>query len=42
VFSNLQPVIAMLMAWAILHETPTAWQTVGAVSIMTGLLLTRA
>lgn len=42
VFSNLQPVIAMLMAWALLHETPTAWQTVGAVSIMTGLLLTRA
>jgi len=42
VFSNLQPVIAMLMAWAILHETPTAWQTVGAVSIMSGLLLTRA
>jgi drug/metabolite transporter (DMT)-like permease len=42
VFSNLQPVIAMLMAWAILHETPTAWQTVGAVSIMSGLVLTRA
>ena len=42
VFSNLQPVIAMLMAWAILHETPTAWQSLGAVSIMTGLLLTRA
>ncbi|MGH2898278.1 MAG: DMT family transporter, partial [Solirubrobacteraceae bacterium] len=41
-FSNLQPVIAVLMAWVLLGETPTAWQCVGAASIMTGLLLTRA
>jgi drug/metabolite transporter (DMT)-like permease len=41
-YSNLQPVIAVLMAWALLHETPTAWQSVGAVSIMSGLLLTRS
>ena len=41
-FSNLQPVIAMLVAWAILHETPTAWQCLGAGSIMSGLLLTRS
>jgi drug/metabolite transporter (DMT)-like permease len=40
-YSNLQPMIAVLVAWAFLHETPTVWQGVGAVSIMTGLLLTR-
>jgi drug/metabolite transporter (DMT)-like permease len=41
-YSNLQPVIAVLVAWAMLGETPTIWQGVGAVSIMAGLLLTRA
>jgi drug/metabolite transporter (DMT)-like permease len=41
-YSNLQPVIAVLMAWVLLHETPTLWQSVGAVSIMVGLLLTRS
>lgn len=40
-YSNLQPVIAVLMAWALLHETPTIWQCIGAMSIMTGLVLTR-
>jgi drug/metabolite transporter (DMT)-like permease len=40
-YSNLQPVIAVLMAWVLLHETPTPWQILGAVSIMSGLLLTR-
>jgi drug/metabolite transporter (DMT)-like permease len=41
-YSNLQPIIAVLVAWAMLGETPTIWQGVGAVSIMAGLLLTRA
>ena len=41
-YSNLQPVIAVLMAWVLLHETPTIWQGVGAACIMTGLLLTRS
>jgi drug/metabolite transporter (DMT)-like permease len=41
-FSNLQPVIAVLMAWALFHETPTSFQVVGAGTNMTGLLLTRA
>src|SRR5206468_6529990 len=41
-YSNLQPVIAVLVAWLVLGETPTLWQGVGAVSIMAGLLLTRA
>jgi drug/metabolite transporter (DMT)-like permease len=41
-YSNLQPVFALLFAWMTLGEVPTAWQTVGAASIMTGLVLTRA
>jgi drug/metabolite transporter (DMT)-like permease len=41
-YSNLQPLIAVLMAWVLLHETPTIWQGVGAASIMAGLLLTRS
>jgi drug/metabolite transporter (DMT)-like permease len=41
-YSNLQPVIGVAMAWVLLHETPTVWQIVGAVSIMSGLLLTRS
>jgi drug/metabolite transporter (DMT)-like permease len=41
-YSNLQPLIALLVAWALLGEVPTPWQGVGAVCIMAGLLLTRA
>jgi drug/metabolite transporter (DMT)-like permease len=41
-YSNLQPVIAVLVAWAMLGEQPTVWQGVGAGLIMAGLLLTRA
>lgn len=41
VYANLQPVIAIAVAWAFLHETPTAWQGVGTATIMTGLFLTR-
>jgi len=41
-YSNLQPVIAVLVAWAMLGEVPTAMQGVGAASIMGGLLLSRA
>ena len=40
--SNLQPVFALLMAWAMLAETPTVWQGVGVASVTVGLLLTRA
>ncbi|MEO7085276.1 MAG: EamA family transporter [Gemmatimonadaceae bacterium] len=42
VFSNLQPVVAMLVAWMALGEKPTPWQIVGAAAIMGGLLLTRS
>jgi drug/metabolite transporter (DMT)-like permease len=41
-YSNLQPVIAVLVAWAMLGETPTAWQGLGTVCIMGGLVMTRA
>ncbi|MDB4873614.1 MAG: putative rane protein [Gemmatimonadetes bacterium] len=41
-YSNLQPLIAVLVAWVMLHETPTPWQAVGALCIMGGLLLTRS
>jgi drug/metabolite transporter (DMT)-like permease len=41
-YSNLQPVFAVLVAWAVLGELPTVWQGVGAASIMSGLLLARS
>ena len=42
-FGNLQPIIALLVAWAwpSLREVPTIWQGVGAVAIVSGLLLSR-
>lgn len=41
-YANLQTPIALLVAWITLHETPTLWQTVGAVTILGGVVLTRA
>jgi len=41
-YSNMQPVFALLVAWLVLGETITAWQIAGAISIITGLLLTRS
>ena len=40
-YSNLQPLIAVLVAWPMLGETPTVPQCVGAACIMGGLVLTR-
>lgn len=40
-YSNLQPVIAILVAWLLLGENPTLWQGIGAACIMSGLILTR-
>jgi drug/metabolite transporter (DMT)-like permease len=40
-YSNLQPVVALVVAWIALGEKPTLVQVVGAVAIMIGLLLTR-
>ncbi|HZI40943.1 MAG TPA: DMT family transporter [Gemmatimonadaceae bacterium] len=41
-YSNLQPVFALLVARLVLGESITAWQIAGAISIITGLLLTRS
>jgi drug/metabolite transporter (DMT)-like permease len=40
-YSNLQPIIAVIVAWVMLGETPTLWQAGGAAFVMSGLLLTR-
>ena len=42
-FGNLQPIIALLVAWAwpTLREMPTLWQGAGAVLIVSGLLMSR-
>jgi drug/metabolite transporter (DMT)-like permease len=40
-FSNLQPLVALAVAWVVLGEVPTIWQGLGAGSIMTGLIITR-
>jgi drug/metabolite transporter (DMT)-like permease len=42
VYSNLQPIVALLVAWAFLSETPTIFQGVGAATIIAGVFLTRA
>lgn len=41
-FSNLQPIFAVMVAWAALGEVPTLAQVAGAAAVMAGLLLTRA
>lgn len=40
-YGNLQPLIAIAVAWIMLAERPTGWQAVGAACIMGGLLLSR-
>lgn len=40
-YGNLQPIIAIAVAWILLHETPTGWQLLGASLIMGGLLVSR-
>ncbi len=40
-FSNLQPIVAVLVSWPLLGEIPTPWQGVGAAGVLGGLLLTR-
>jgi drug/metabolite transporter (DMT)-like permease len=41
VYSNLQPIVALVAAWAFLGEIPTIFQGVGAVTIIAGVFLTR-
>ena len=40
-YGNLQPVVALVVAWIALGEQPTLIQVGGAVAIMVGILLTR-
>ncbi|MBV6521344.1 MAG: hypothetical protein MNPFHGCM_01478 [Gemmatimonadaceae bacterium] len=40
-YGNLQPLIAMVVAWAALGERPTVWQGLGTACIMSGLVLAR-
>jgi drug/metabolite transporter (DMT)-like permease len=42
VYSNLQPIVALLAAWIFLSEVPTIFQGVGAVTIIAGVFLTRS
>jgi len=42
VYANLQPIVALAVAWAILGEVPTIFQGVGAATIIAGVFLTRA
>jgi drug/metabolite transporter (DMT)-like permease len=40
-YGNLQPAIALVVAWIALSEKPTVWQMSGAALIMAGLLVSR-
>jgi drug/metabolite transporter (DMT)-like permease len=40
-YSNLQPLVTMAAAWALLSETPRWTQLAGGLCIICGLLLTR-
>jgi drug/metabolite transporter (DMT)-like permease len=40
-YANVQPVIALLVAWGLLHEVPTLWQWAGTAIIVAGVLMTR-
>jgi drug/metabolite transporter (DMT)-like permease len=40
-YSNMQPLLAMPIAWATLGELPSRWQVAGAGFIMSGLILAR-
>ncbi|MFL5523488.1 MAG: DMT family transporter [Gemmatimonadaceae bacterium] len=42
VYANLQPIVALLAAWAVIGEVPTVFQGVGATTIIAGVFLTRA
>jgi drug/metabolite transporter (DMT)-like permease len=41
VYTNLQPIIALLVAWGSLGEIPTLFQGLGAATIIAGVFLTR-
>lgn len=41
-YSNLQPIVAIIVAWAVLQERPSVPQVLGATLIVGGLLLARS
>lgn len=41
IYSNLDPVLALLVAWPWLGEVPTPWQIVGAAVIIGGVMMAR-
>jgi drug/metabolite transporter (DMT)-like permease len=41
VYANLQPIVALFVAWPLLGEVPTVFQAVGAATIIAGVFLTR-
>jgi drug/metabolite transporter (DMT)-like permease len=42
VYANVQPIIALVVAWITLGETPTMWQGLGTATIITGVFFTRS
>lgn len=40
-YANLQPIIALGVAWLTLHERPTPWQFAGGACVITGVYLSR-
>lgn len=40
-FANLQPIVAVFVAWAVLGEVPTVFQGIGAAAVLSGLYLAR-
>lgn len=40
-FANLQPIVAVVVAWAVLGEVPTIFQGLGATAVLGGLYLAR-
>jgi drug/metabolite transporter (DMT)-like permease len=41
IYLNIQPVVALFVAWVFLKEVPTLWQGVGMTTIVSGIFLTR-
>lgn len=41
-YANLQPIVAVLVAWLVLHEVPTVTQGLGAATVIGGLYLSRS
>ena len=41
IYLNIQPAVALMVAWIFLNEVPTVWQGVGMLTIVSGIFLTR-